>query len=161
MNKIKVCTKCGIEKELEGFSLRRDSKDGRMASCILCRRVSNQKRYSENKEKIKASHKVYRESHREEIKAHRKTDSYRESDKRSRLKAQNACRSRNYFHRNRHNIAVPETCSRCPSSNRVEAHHDDYNKPMEVKFLCQTCHIKWHKSNTPLNRKTGIFTDGK
>jgi hypothetical protein len=29
----------------------------------------------------------------------------------------------------------------------VHAHHPDYNKPLEVIYLCQKCHHAWHKNN--------------
>jgi len=31
----------------------------------------------------------------------------------------------------------------------VQAHHDDYSKPLEVRWLCQQHHYEWHQSNKP------------
>jgi hypothetical protein len=33
-------------------------------------------------------------------------------------------------------------CLLCGSKERLERHHPDYSKPLEVMILCQTCHRK-------------------
>ena len=30
---------------------------------------------------------------------------------------------------------------------KVQAHHPDYSKPLDVMWLCQVCHHQWHKKN--------------
>lgn len=37
-------------------------------------------------------------------------------------------------------------CEICNSEN-VQAHHNDYSKPLEVRWLCNKHHIEHHKSN--------------
>jgi len=59
-------------------------------------------------------------------------------------------------------ILIPQPCESCGAvgtmkdgRNAVQAHHDDYNKPLEVRWLCQRCHHEWHKENKPIQREGG------
>lgn len=36
---------------------------------------------------------------------------------------------------------------------KVEAHHDDYNKPKEVRWFCPRHHKEWHKYNQPIRMR--------
>ena len=37
----------------------------------------------------------------------------------------------------------PELCERCEEP-KVEMHHPDYDKPLEVVWLCRPCHLTLH-----------------
>ncbi len=37
-------------------------------------------------------------------------------------------------------IRRPSSCSECHEPCRAQAHHDDYAKPLEVRWLCRACH---------------------
>jgi len=50
-------------------------------------------------------------------------------------------------------LVNPHVCSQCGGTVIVEAHHDDYNKPFDVRWLCRECHRGWHKNNTPTSAK--------
>ena len=51
-------------------------------------------------------------------------------------------------------LVRPFNCEACGQERKfkdgrsgIQAHHCDYNKPLEVMWLCQCCHHEWHKHN--------------
>jgi hypothetical protein len=40
---------------------------------------------------------------------------------------------------------VRQPCEKCGADN-AEKHHDDYKKPLEVRWLCRACHVEHHKA---------------
>jgi hypothetical protein len=49
--------------------------------------------------------------------------------------------------RNRSHILSPPTCSMCFSGNtRIEGHHYDYSKPLNLTWVCRKCHLKIHSN---------------
>jgi hypothetical protein len=37
-------------------------------------------------------------------------------------------------------LVRPDVCERCGSGGEIEAHHEDYSKPLLVEWLCLICH---------------------
>ena len=57
-------------------------------------------------------------------------------------------------------LLIPQPCEVCgvmasfkDGRRNVQGHHDDYNKPLEVRWLCQVHHHEWHKNNRAIQRK--------
>lgn len=42
-------------------------------------------------------------------------------------------------------LVKPEICPKCGGSGRIEGHHPDYSKPLDVEFLCRPCHLNEHR----------------
>lgn len=42
-----------------------------------------------------------------------------------------------------------QPCEKC-GEPRAHAHHDDYGRPLDVRWLCTTHHAEWHKHNKPV-----------
>ena len=47
-------------------------------------------------------------------------------------------------------VIVKSPCENCGAEN-AEAHHCDYNKPLEITWLCRKCHNDWHKNNISIS----------
>ncbi len=44
-----------------------------------------------------------------------------------------------------------QPCEVCGSTVRINAHHDDYSKPLEVRWLCPQHHMELHNQNDTQN----------
>ena len=46
-------------------------------------------------------------------------------------------------------LVRPGNCENCHRPAKVHGHHDDYSRPLEVRWLCPKCHSGWHVDNGP------------
>lgn len=100
--------------------------------------------WANNKDKKAEKDKRYRETHKEEL--NRKS--------RERYSANKEFRKYHAI-RTGVNLAVKKgqlqkkPCEVC-GELKVEGHHDNYNEPYKVRWLCKKCHTEWHKHNKPI-----------
>ena len=57
---------------------------------------------------------------------------------------------------------VRQPCEVCGADGKaadgrsiVQAHHDDYSKPLDIRWLCQPCHHEWHRHNVAKGETEG------
>jgi len=144
---MKDCTQCGKKKELSEFSVNRAKEDGLNNWCRACmsdyqkaRRVrANASRPEgwKQKTKDKSSYmKAWTEAHPGAMTAYKKAwwDKHRD-----RLLVKEKVR-----YAIRTGKLVKQPCWTC-GEEKVEAHHPDYDKPLDVIWLCRKHHLEIHK----------------
>lgn len=122
-------------------------------------RIRARKWYADNKEVAKLKSKKWRQENPERFDGYRKTWNDKNKDHKY-LYVQNY-RINNPIKYNAHRqvryavvtgeLVSPNQCSACGANDCIVAHHDDYSKPLLVRWLCQKCHIEWHSKNKALN----------
>ena len=137
---MKACSVCGEDKRPIEFQGRLASVDGLTAACKLCLHERDRKRYP--KEKVRRGRwlKLYvqTESGKASVKKSKRKWLMNNANKRAaHILLGNAIRDRK--------IKKPKICDECRKKKRLHGHHDDYAKPLEVRWLCPRCHTDWHK----------------
>ena len=131
---IKVCFKCHEEKILDAFYQHRWMADGRLNKCKECTKRDVRENYRGTLEK----RRLYEHKRQQTPERRAKQLEYMRT-----ARAKNPAR---YKANTLVNVAVRDgrllrqPCSKCGSTDRVQAHHPDYSKPLEVEWLCFPCH---------------------
>lgn len=102
-----------------------------------------------NKEEVNRKRREYVKTHREEERRYRQNNLDRHAEYQRNYRAKNPETTKAHSVINtlkRQNKITPQPCEVC-GEEKVEAHHDDYNEPTKVRWLCKKCHMKWHRYN--------------
>lgn len=96
--KSKVCTKCGVEKPVDGFHVESRRKDGRKNQCKKCVAALNKEHYNRNREQnLERSLEYYQRNRKQAIEYQQR---YRQHNKEKKAKY-----NRDYFQQNKKQIA--------------------------------------------------------
>lgn len=97
------------------------------------RRLENNRKYYErNSEKKLAKNREYYKNHPE-----LRTKYYNPKKSRARRKA--------VYYLQKGIIERKNVCELCKKNDKkLEMHHEDYDKPLQVTFLCRSCHHRLH-----------------
>lgn len=132
----KECFKCGEVKILSDFYKHAQMKDGHVNKCKAC----NKKDVSENRS-LRADY--YRKYDRD-----RGNRQGKEYCSEYRAKYPNKYKAHNMVNNAiRRGVLFKEPCSICGKEEMIHGHHDDYLKPLNVRWLCSVHHNEWHKEN--------------
>lgn len=142
----KACRKCLKFKHYEDFPNEKRNKDGKSARCRKCEiKRSGEWAKTKGKEKRKASIKKYQGTKIGKEAKSRANKNYVPKYRKqwpNKYKAHNmvnnAIKSKKLF---------KEPCEVCGAIESVHAHHDDYLKPLNVRWLCAAHHKQWHDEN--------------
>ena len=138
MVRSKECFKCKTVKPLTEFYKHERMSDGHLNKCKECTKSDATNHRNKNLEKVRAYDRE-RGKISERIKANTETNrAWREEDKR-RSRAHHAV-----SYAIRRGLLDRLPCIRCGEEKSL-AHHEDYDKPLEVMWLCQPCHKQRHK----------------
>lgn len=149
MEGYKLCSMCGEKKPLDAYYRNIDSRDGRTSKCKSCSSIVHAQYKAENREKYLERKRKYNKEHKEE-RLQYKRDHYSgiTASMREKLNAwKRNNREKVLAHKKVYNAIksgklVRMPCEICGVTTAVQAHHDDYSRPLDVIWLCQK-HHKW------------------
>lgn len=119
----KTCFKCGETKPLSEFYRHPQMSDGHLNKCIECSKAERKAHVAKNPDAVLKT---------------RLKQCERKPNHRNAYRAVEMAVAAGV-------LSKPSVCSACgcpDSERRIEAHHHDYSKPLDVIWLCSMCHDK-------------------
>lgn len=147
----KLCSRCGPGKGpqlLSEFYKKSDGRDGTSSECKECTalrskdyrlrnplvvREADRKKVRDNPELYRRIQSQWNQNNPERRRLHKRkwADGNRQA-RQAHWTLGNALRSGK--------IVRPKQCQKCGKLGKIEAHHSDYSKPLQVQWLCSACH---------------------
>lgn len=155
MRTCKICNKTKEESEFYICSYK--SKSGKIYYAGRCKECDNKRRkklFYDNHEKYLVKNRQYYDEHKEQWTNYNQWDQTPEGKARK-IELQKIRRAKNrkqYLAQKKFGRACkagkierPKKCELCGKENyKIIGHHDDYDKPFDVQWICEECHAAIH-----------------
>lgn len=156
----KQCFKCHRTLSITEFYVHKKMGDGHLNKCKDCTRKDSLEHRANNLEKVmeydrnrkNANERTeFNKIRQKELKAsnpvlYKEITRLRLVRYRQKYKEKNIARSKVHYALCSGKLVNPLKCDICGNKGYSEAHHDDYSKPLEVRWLCDKCHKEVHKN---------------
>lgn len=159
----KQCKGCGEWKDRSEFNKHPQTADRLWAKCRVCTKKMSAVYRRKNADKILKKREMNREKNRLYAAEYRAKNP--EKIKQSKAaycktpRGREFCRLASKKYHEEHTLARqahssveyavrtgklirPKKCGACNTEGPVEGHHEDYNKPLDVQWMCDRCHKK-------------------
>lgn len=150
---MKTCFKCNATLPYSEFYRHPAMGDGYLGKCKECTKKDARKNREKNisyyrEYDLKRAKTEKRKKAREEYKTR---DWYKESQKKRMIRYREKYMEKYVAHTMvsnglKYGKIKKEPCEIC-GETKVHAHHDDYSKPLEIRWLCEPHHREWHKEH--------------
>lgn len=120
--------------------------------CSICCEEKSWSEFGKDRTTISGYDHRCRECNRKRVRTHRLNPECKKlaaqlmSEYRRKNKEKVQARNKVHYHVKVGNMSKPEICSVCKCSGKIEAHHQDYSKPLDVIWLCNQCHKGKHNA---------------
>lgn len=139
---MKTCFKCNETKPYSEFYQHNETTDGYLGKCKHCAKLDSRNCRKKNKKYYQEYDKKRRQNSDRILSARQAIKDWQVKNPRKAW----ASRTLNNALRDGRILRGAE-CENCNSTENICGHHDDYLKPLEVRWLCSSCHSQWHADN--------------
>lgn len=138
---MKACKRCGEVLPLDMFYVHSRMDDGHLSFCKECTKKRVTKHRDANLDQARTYDRLRYNEHPHRYEMH--------------LQAGKLYKKRHPEKRRAHSLVgnairdgrlMWSPCEVC-GAKRAQAHHDDYSKPLDVRWLCKPHHDAWHRAN--------------
>lgn len=144
----KQCFKCQRIKPIDDFYRHPQMADGRLGKCKECNKVDVQQNYAARREQYSEYERVRNCTPKRRAK---RQDYQRKM--RAAYPEKNAARQAVSRAVRSGKLVRPDFCGQCGNVGKAQAHHTDYRRPLDVLWLCFTCHRE-HGHGQQVTQKT-------